>query len=167
MKYFIPAVLLLTIVVSALKRVSVYDGFIAGAKESIKLTVSILPYLIGIFVMCEIFYRSGLSDKVCALLEKPFAAIGIPKEVIELVLIRPLSGSGSLILTERIFSEHGVDTYAARCASVISGCSDTVFYIAAIYLSKSKDKKTYGAVPIALIANFFGGVFACFICRVL
>ena len=167
MKYFIPAVLLLTIIISAIKKVSVYDGFINGAKEALKLSVSVLPYLIGVFIMCEIFYKSGLSEKVCDLLEKPFSIIGIPKEVIELVLIRPLSGSGSLVLTERIFAEQGVDTYAARCASVISGCSDTVFYIAAIYLSRIKDKKTYGAIPIALIANFVGGVFACFICRVL
>ncbi len=167
MIYVIPAILILTIVFSTIKKASVYDGFITGAKEAIDLTVSVLPYLIGVFVMCEIFYQSGLSEKLCSLLEKPFSILGIPREAIELVLIRPISGSGSLVLTEKIFSEHGVDAYASRCASVISGCSDTVFYIVAVYLSKSKDKKSYGAIPIALFSNLIGGIFACFLCRIL
>ena len=167
MIYIIPVVLLLTVVFATIKKSSVYDGFIEGAKEAVNLVLSVLPYLIGIFIMCEVFFQSGLSGRVCDLLEKPFSMIGIPREVIELVLIRPLSGSGSLVLTEKIFSEHGVDGYAARCASVISGCSDTVFYIVAVYLSKSKDKKSHGAILIALFSNFIGGVFACFLCKIL
>ena len=167
MNYLIPLILLATLLAAAIKKIPVYDGFITGAKEALRLTVSVLPYLICIFVMCEVFYQSGLSIKVCDLLEKPFSYLGIPREVIELVLIRPLSGSGSLVLTEKIFARYGVDGYAARCASVISGCSDTVFYIAAIYLTNVKDKRTYGAVPIALIANFFGGIVACLLCRIL
>ena len=167
MIYVIPAILLLTVVFATIKKTSVYDGFITGAKEAISLTLIVLPYLIGIFVMCEIFYQSGLSERLCALLEKPFSFLGIPREVIELVLIRPLSGSGSLVLTEKIFSEHGADAYVSRCASVISGCSDTVFYIVAVYLSKAKDKKSHGAIPIAIFSNFIGGIFACFLCKIL
>ena len=167
MKYVIPAVVLTTVLFATIKKISVYDGFVEGVKESVKLTLSVLPYLCAIFIMCEIFYESGLSAKATEWLEKPFSLIGIPKEIIELVLIRPLSGSGSLVLTERILTEYGVDSYVARCASVVSGCSDTVFYIVACYLSQSKEKKARGAIPIALFANFCGNVFACFICRFL
>lgn len=167
MKYFIPVVILLSVIVAAIKKISVYDSFIVGVKEAVKLTLSVLPYLIGIFVMCEIFSASGLSDKLVSILEKPFSFLGIPREMIELVLIRPLSGSGSIVYMEKIFSEHGVDSYVSRCASVISGCSDTVFYITGVYLSKSKDKRTYGAIPIALFSNLCGNVFACMICKIL
>lgn len=167
MIYFIPGLLLLTVIAAAVKKISVYDSFIVGAKEAVKLTFSVLPYLMSIFVMVELFSASGLSEKICGALEKPFSALGIPKEVIELVLLRPLSGSGSLILTENILKTYGVDSYVARCGAVISGCSDTVFYIVAVYLSKIKDKKSYGAVPIALFANLCGAIFACFICRFL
>lgn len=167
MKYVIPAVILLSIVVAAIKKISVYDSFVTGVKEAIQLTLSVLPYLIGIFVMCEIFSASGLSDRLVSLLEKPFSVLGISKELIELVLIKPISGSGSIVLTEKIFVEHGVDSYTARCASVISGCSDTVFYIVAVYLSKAKDKRTHGAIPIALFSNLCGNIFACMICKIL
>ena len=167
MKYIIPVVLFLSVVIAAIKKISVYDSFIVGAREAVDLTLSVLPYLVGIFVMVEVFTVSGMSEKVCQLLERPFSFLGIPKEVIELVLLRPLSGSGSLVLTEKIFSEYGADSYAGRCASVVSGCSDTVFYIVAVYLSQAKDKRTHGAIPIALAANFIGNVFACFLCRVL
>lgn len=167
MKYLIPIILIVTILFAAVKKISVYDGFIVGAKEAVKLTLSILPYLIGVFVMVELFSVSGLSEKICLILEKPFSFLGIPKEVIEPVLLRPLSGSGSLVLTEKIFNEYGVDSYIARCAAVISGCSDTVFYIVAVYLSHSEDKRSHGAVPIALFANLCGSIFACFICRIL
>ncbi len=167
MKYVVPVIILVSVVVAALKKISVYDCFIEGAREAVKLTLSVLPYLIGIFVMVEVFSVSGLNQKLCSLLEKPFSFAGIPKEVIEIVLLRPLSGSGSIVLTEKIFSDYGVDSYPARCASVVAGCSDTVFYIVSVYLSQANDKRSYGAIPIALFANFIGNVFACFLCRFL
>lgn len=167
MKYVVPAVILLTVLIAAFKKISVYDSFVTGAKEAVKLTLSVLPYVISVFVMCEIFSASGLSGRLADLLEKPFSFFGIPKEVIELVLIRPISGSGSIVFAEKLFTEYGVDSYVARCAAVISGCSDTVFYIVAVYLTKSEEKKTYGAVPIALFSTLVGNVFACLICRVL
>lgn len=167
MKYVIPAVILITIVIAAFKKVSVYDSFIYGARESFSLIISLLPYLAGIFMLMEVFRESGLSEKISNILAIPFSYFGIPKELTELLILRPLSGSGSLAVVERIFNEYGVDSYVSRCASVIMASNDTVLYISAVYLSTSKDKKCLPAIVISLISSFVGAICACLICKIM
>ncbi len=167
MNYLVPVILLLSVLFAALKKISVYDSFVEGAKEAVRLTLSVLPYLVGIFVMTELFSVSGLAKQLSFCLEPLFSVLGIPSELIELIILRPLSGSGSLVVTEKIFAEYGVDSYVGRCASVLCGSSDTVFYIVSVYLSKSENKKSGAAVPIALFSTFSGTILSCFLCRYL
>ncbi len=167
MNYFIPAVIILTLIVSAIKKVDVYAGFIEGAKEALGLIIGLLPYFIAIFLLIEVFEISGLNEYLSKALVVPLSYLGIPKEVIPLIIIRPISGSGSLGVLENIMVKYGVDSYVGRCASVISGCNDTVFFIVGVYTSSCKDKKTLGATIIALIASFVGVIIGCFICRFL
>jgi len=167
MIYVVPAILILTIVFAMIKKVPVYDSFIDGAKESFALVVSLLPYLAGIFMLLEVLQISGLSVKISAVLGYPFRYIGIPKELCELLFLRPLSGTGSLAVVEKIFAEHGVDSYVARCASVIMASNDTVLYITAVYLSTSKDKTSGLAIPISIFASLVGAVAACLLCKVM
>lgn len=167
MKYVVPAVILFTIVFAVLKKVSVYDGFVDGIKESLSLVVSLLPYLASIFMLLEVFKVSGLSRKLSEFLSVPLSFLGVPKELCELLILRPLSGSGSLAVVEKIFAEHGVDSYVARCASVIMASNDTILYIAAVYLGTSKDKSAGPAIPIALAVTVFGAVISCLLCKIM
>ncbi|MGN1042047.1 MAG: hypothetical protein ACI4SK_01035 [Christensenellales bacterium] len=167
MKYVIPVVIILTLIVAVIKKASVYDSFIIGIRESLSLVISLLPYLTSIFMLMEIFRVSGLSVKLTELLATPLSFLGIPKELCELLILRPLSGSGSLAVVENIFTEYGVDSYVARCASVIMASNDTIFYIAAVYLSTSKDKSCGQAVAISLVCSLFGAISACLLCRFL
>lgn len=167
MNYVIPAILLITVIIAALKRVPVYDGFIYGARESFALIVSLLPYLAAIFMLMEVFRQSGLSDKVSAILATPLSYLGIPKELAELLILRPLSGSGSLAVVEKIFAEYGVDSYIARCASVIMASNDTILYVSAVYLSTSKDKKCLPAIIISIISSLIGAICACLLCKIM
>ena len=165
MKYVIPCLILITLIVAVIKKVSVYDSFIEGAKEAAKLIVSLLPFLTSVFVLIEVFEASGLNVYISKYLGYVFSFFGIPRELSELVIIRPLSGSGSLGVLENILLEYGPDSYVGKCASVVCGASDTVFYIVAVYLSASDDKRAPLAVPISLISSFIGTVAACFLCR--
>lgn len=165
MIYLIPAILLITFIVAAIKRVKVYDSFIIGIKESLTLVISLLPYLASIFMLIEIFRVSGLSQKLTNILAVPFSFLGIPKELIELLILRPLSGTGSLALVETIFTQYGVDSYIARCASVIMASNDTILYIVAVYFSAAKDKKSGPAIIISMAASFMGAILTCFLCR--
>lgn len=163
--YVVPAVLLATFIAAAVKRIKVYESFLKGIQESLALVIQLLPYLASIFMLIEIFRISGLSKILSDFLAVPFSYLGIPKELIELLILRPLSGTGSLALVETIFTQYGVDSYIARCASVIMASNDTIFYVVAVYFSAAKDKKSGAAIPISIISSFLGAVLTCFLCR--
>jgi spore maturation protein B len=163
--YLVPIILLATFVVAVIKKIKIYDSFIIGIRESLALVINLLPYLASIFMLIEIFKVSGLSVKLTNLLATPLSYLGIPKELIELLILRPLSGSGSLALVETIFTEYGVDSYVARSASVIMASNDTILYVVAVYLSASKDKKSGAAIIISIFASLMGAILTCFLCR--
>lgn len=165
--YFIPVIFLIVFIISIIKKAKPYDTFTAGVKSAIPFAVNIFPYLVSIFVMTELFEASGLSDIFSNLLSPVLSFFGIPSELTKLVLIKPFSGSGSLALLSEIFSAYGVDGYLSRCACVIYGSSETVFYIAAVYFAGAKTKKLFLPIVISLVASFFSCVFACFICKIL
>lgn len=167
MAYFIPIFFIVILIYSLIKKVKPYDAFTNGAKSAIPFAISIFPYLVSIFVMTELFEASGLSALFTKILSPIFNFLGIPSELTKLVLIKPFSGSGSLALLSEIFSTYGVDSYLSRCACVIYGSSETVFYIAAVYFAGAKTKKLTAPIIISLVASFFSCVFACFICLVM
>ncbi len=167
MQYFIPVFFLLILFYSFYKKVKPYDTFTRGAKGAIPFIINIFPYLVSIFVLTELFEVSGLSNVVSNFLSPVFGFLGIPKELTKLVLIKPFSGSGSLAMLTEIFNTYGVDSYLARCACVIYGSSETVFYIAAVYFAKARTKNLIKPIIISLVASFISCVFACFICLVI
>lgn len=150
-----------------MKKIPVYDSFVEGTKEALNLVVSILPYLATILLSIELMRISGLSAMLGKAVSPIFGLLGIPSQLCELLILRPLSGSGSLSLLETIYKEYGVDSYISRCASVIMGCSDTILYVVAVYFSTSKDKKSGLAIPISVFATFIGSIVSCAICRFL
>ena len=165
--YFIPVIFIAIFLYSILKKVKLYDAFTEGAKSAIPFAINIFPYLASIFVLTELFETSGLSDLISNFLSPVFSILGIPRELTKLVLIKPFSGSGSLAVLSEIYSNFGVDSYIARCASVIYGSSETVFYIAAVYFANAKTKKLTAPILISLFASFCSCVFACFICLII
>ena len=90
-----------------------------------------------------------------------------PPQLTQLVVIRPLSGNGSIAVLQTLMDEYGADSYIVRCGSVIVGASETTFYVATIYFSTVKEKKLRYAVPVCLIASLAGAVAACALCRVI
>lgn len=165
--YILPALIAVLLIYSVFKRVSVYDCFVEGSKEAAKTAAGVFPYISAIFICIQLFRASGLSAIVVGLLSKPLSLLGIPPELAELLILRPLSGSGSLAVLEGIFDEYGVDSFISKCAAVIMGSTETIFYVAAVYLSGCHVKKTRGALPIALVAGFIGSVAACLLCRLI
>ncbi len=165
--YILPLFIVGVIAIGFVRKVSVFDSFATGAKESLKLIWSIFPFLCAILIAVELFSMSGLNvwmSKVCA---PVLRVLGIPEELCELLVIRPLSGNGSIALLENIYKTYGADSYIARCGSVIVGASETVFYIASIYFSTCKVKKLRYAIPVSLFACYAGAIVSCAICRFL
>lgn len=165
MALIIPVIFIAVIVFALIKKVKIYDEFSAGVGEAVNFTLSILPCLAAIFMMCELFESSGLSDKLSQALSPFFGALGIPAELSKLVLIKPFSGSGSLAYLTDIIENYGADSYIARCACVCFGSSETVFYISAVYFAKTKRKRLAMPIVCVLAGIFLSTCAACLLCR--
>ncbi len=167
MNYVVPVLLITVLIYGLIKRVNVYDGFVLGAKKSFDLSLSIFPYLAATFIMVNCLRASGLDIYLVRFLAPPFQLVGVPTEVVQLMLLRPFTGSGSLAVLADVYKQYGVDSYVGRCASCIFGSSETVFYVASVYFAGTKVKRTGFAIPIALFCNLVGGIAACLLCRVM
>ena len=159
--YIVPIIFLTVLLLSVIKKQDAYNGFIDGSKNAIGLTCNVFPYLITVMVAIELFKASGIAYILSDFLSPVFKFIGIPSELTELMIMRPVSGAGSMAVLEDIFTTYGPDSFVGKCASVIYGSSETVFYISAVYFSGVNGKAKGYAVPIALVCTFIGYIIGC------
>ncbi len=165
--YILPILFILLILYCICKRINTYDTFVKGASGAIKLVIDIFPFIASIMIAVALLRASGITDWLTEILSPIFTALGVPPELTELVLLRPFTGSGSYALLEDVLSTYGADSYISRCACVIMGCSETIFYVATIYLSKTKVKRLFYAIPVALLCSIIGTILACLLCKVM
>lgn len=166
-KYILPILIILILLYGIVKKKNIYNAFVVGSSSAFDLVLTSLPYIVAIFVAVEIFNISGLSVMFADFVSPFFEFCGIPKELSQLVILKNFTGCGSLALLEDIFATYGVDSYIARAGCCIAGCSEAIFYITAVYFSKTKVTKFRYAIPVGVVANFLGAVFSCWICRVI
>lgn len=159
-----PAIILLIITYSFIEKNNVFDLFVDGAKEGIKIVYNIFPTLLGLFISIGVLRASGILDLIINLISPIIELFNFPKEIMPLALLRPISGSASMAVATDIMKTYGVDTQIGKIASVIMGSTETTLYIIAIYSSCVKIKNTRGIIIPALIADFMGMVVATIIC---
>lgn len=167
MQYVIPLIFIAVIALAAIKKVNVFSAFSRGAGEAVSFVYNLLPLLACTFIMCRLFEASHLSDILAKALSPLFKLLGIPTELTKLILIKPFSGSGSLAYLTDILKEYGADSYIGRCACVLYGSSETVFYISVVYFSKCSKKKRLFPIMIILFSTLVSTVFACLLCRIM
>lgn len=165
--YILPILFILLFIYCIYKRLNTYDNFVKGAKGAIKLVVDIFPFIASIMIAVALLRVSGITSWLTQILSPIFNVLGVPSELTELVLLRPFTGSGSYALLEDVLVTYGADSYISRCACVIMGCSETIFYVATVYFSQTKVKKLLYAIPVALICSIVGTILACLLCRIM
>lgn len=163
----IPILLFIIPIFGLIKKVKVYETFVEGAKEGFQVAVRIIPFLVAILVAIGMFRASGAMDFFVYLLTPLTNLIGMPAEVLPAALMRPLSGSGSLGIITELLKAHGPDSFIGRMASTIYGCSETTFYVVAVYFGAVQIKKIRSAIWVGLIADLAGILGTVFICRYL
>ena len=109
--YILPIIILITFIYSY-KKINIYDEFIEGSSESFKIVLNIFPNLLAMFLAVNIFINSGLLDYIVKIF--PF-----PHEEIMMILLRPMSGSTSLVLLDNIYSKYGPDSRIGVLSSII------------------------------------------------
>ena len=164
--YIIPAFIIFILIYSLIKKINAYDSFVDGARHAVDLCINTFPYLVAIFSIVELLQASGLSNLISYIASPIFNVFGIPSELTEFLIIRPFTGSGSIGMLSKIFSLYGPDSYISKCACVIMSCSETTFYVVAVYFSTTKIKKLRYTIPVCLLSAFIGSILACSLCKI-
>ena len=124
-------------------------------------------YLIAIIMVAVAMFRaSGAIDILQNLLKPVLDFFKIPVETLILMITRSLSGSATLGVLSDIVNQTGANSYATKLAAVITGSSETTFYVAAVYFGAVGIKKFRHALLAGILADIAGLVAAIWICSI-
>lgn len=163
----VPMVILLIIVYGLLEKNKVFDTFIDGAKEGIEIVVGIFPTLIGLFIAIGVLRSSGVLDLIISLIGPITDIFNIPREIMPLAMLRPISGSASMAVATDIMKNYGTDSLIGLITSTLMGSTETTLYTIAIYTSIVKIKKTRFVLAAALIGDLVGTITSVGIWRIM
>ena len=148
-QYIIPSITLFVIIYALIKKVDIYNEFLEGVKEGLDLSLSIFPSMFAMIISITVFTKSNLLNDLITHITIPL----IPKEILPLTLLRPVSSSSSLMLLNNILSTAGPDSLVGKIASIITGSTDTTIYIIGLYYSSIKIKHIRHSLIVGLLAD--------------
>ena len=135
------------------KKINIYDSFLLGVKDGLKICYNIFPAILAMIFAVNLFLN---SDVLSFLLAPITRIINIPKEILPMAKLRPISGTASMSIMTNIFAIYGPDSYAGRLASILQGCTDTTIYVIALYYSSIKVSKIRYTLIVGLLADLAG-----------
>ena len=148
-QYIIPSITLFVIIYALIKKVDIYNEFLEGVKEGLDLSLYIFPSMFDMIISITVFTKSNLLNDLITHITIPL----IPKEILPLTLLRPVSSSSSLMLLNNILSTAGPDSLVGKIASIITGSTDTTIYIIGLYYSSIKIKHIRHSLIVGLLAD--------------
>ena len=160
----ISSIIIVTIIISFLllglrKKLPLYETFVEGAKEGFEISIKIIPYLIAILVAIGMFRSSGTLNYVTDGIGFIVASFGFNTDFVEalpVALLKPLSGGAAKGMMVETVKTFGPDSFTGRLASILRGCTETTFYILAVYFGSVNIRKTRYALTVGLIADAVG-----------
>ncbi len=156
--YIVPVLICSILFYGLVKGVPVFDLFLEGARDGLMVAVKIVPALVALMTAVSMFRASGALDVLSYALRPVAYIMGLPPEVMPLAILRPISGSGGLILFKDLLTQHGPDSFIGRVASVMEGSTETTFYTIAVYYGAVGISKSRHTLPAALTADIAGFV---------
>ncbi|MCD8095339.1 MAG: spore maturation protein [Ruminococcus sp.] len=166
MNIVMPLIILVVLKTALIKKVDIVSAFCEGARENLITAFELCPTLILLMTAIGMFTSSGASDGLSSLLEPLTSFLGFPSECTALMLVRPISGSGSLAVLENILSSNPADSFASRTACVMMGATETTLYTIAIYFAAVSVKPQIRVFISSFSADFAGLLFASIITKI-
>ena len=163
--YIIPVFICLILASCIKKRVPVYDTVVKGADDGLKTLTRILPTMVVILTAVSMLRESGALEFFIKYTGPLFEKAGIPAEVVSMVLLRPVSGSGAFGLLADNITTYGPDSRVGMLSSVIMGSTETTFYTLAVYFGSAGMKDVKRVLPCALIGDAVCVITACLLIR--
>ncbi len=154
----IPVLIFFIVGYGITSRVKVYEAFLKGARDGLKIVVDIVPTLIGLLVAVGMLRSSGFFDMLGNLLAPATEAVGLPAQLMPLLIVKLFSSSAATGLVLDVFRTSGPDSYAGLLTSILMSCTETVFYTMSVYFLAAKVTKTRYTLTGALLATLAGTV---------
>lgn len=156
----IPLIILAILICGLIKKTDIISTFCEGAKENLLLALELCPTLILLMTAVSMFTESGAADMISRLVQPVFEVLGFPKECSSLMLVRPVSGSASLSVLDKLLAELSPNSFPARTASVMMGATETTLYTIAVYYSAVGKKPDWRIFASSFAADIAGFIFA-------
>lgn len=164
--WIIPLIILFILLIASWKKVPTYELFVEGGKEGIDISLSILPFLLGMLVSIAILESSGALDAFVALFTPILSVIGVPADIVPLAIVKPISGTASLGMMTELTKSYGPDSFIGRLAATMQGSTDTTLYVLTVYFGAIGIKKIRYALKVGLLADIFSVIGAIIIVKI-
>ena len=146
---------IIIIICAIITKVNLFNSFTKGVKESYKSLFNLYPTILFFILGINIFLNSGIIELLEAFCER----LKIIPEIFIQLILRPLSGSSSLLMMINVFNKYGADSFLGKLSSVIQASSDTTIYIILLYFSTLGIKKIGKCLLLCLLCNLL--IFGC------
>lgn len=161
--WIIPSIMIGIIIYGLLHKINVFEAFIEGAADGLKIVVDILPTLIGLLVAVGMLRTSGALDGIARLIAPLISWSNFPPQLIPVILMRSFSSSAAIGLIIDLFKIYGPDSFIGRVVSIMFGCTETIFYTMSVYFMIIKVKKSRYTLPGAALSMLSGVIAAYFL----
>lgn len=162
----IPLMILGIILYGIFKKEKVYELFLEGVGDGLKVVLHIFPTMLAILLAIQIFKFSGGMEILIKLLTPVSNLFSIPTEIVPIGIMRSVSGGASVGLLADILNTYGADSLIGRIASTVMGSSETTLYVLAVYVAATSVKDTRNILYISLFSDFVAILLAVCFCKI-
>lgn len=161
----VPIILIFLILMFAFKnKISIFSSFLSGASDGINCVISILPIMVALVTSVEMMKSSGLVDVITNLFSSITSFLNFPPECIPLVIMKPISGSGSNAILYSLLNKYGSESRIGEIASVVACSSEAIVYIVSTYCGAVRIRDTKRIIIYSIVSFIFSVVCASLIC---
>lgn len=148
----IPLVIFLIVLYGCIKKTAVYEDFIDGAFDGMKIVAELVPTLIGLFMAVRILNDSGALTIITTALKPLSSLLNTPDCVIPVIITKLFSSGSATSLMLNIFANDGPDSLPGFTSAIILSCTESLFYTISVYLMAAKVTKSRYIIPCALLS---------------
>ena len=158
--FMIPVLILYILGYGLIAKRNIYNDFLEGAEEGLKIVRRLVPTLIGLMTAVGVLRASGFLELLGNILSKASGTFGIAPELFPLGLVSLFSSSAATGLLLDIFKQFGTDSPTGLMAALMLSATESVFYCMSVYFGSVGVQKARYTLPGALLASFAGMVAA-------
>ena len=160
-----PIILIFSILLFAINnKIQIFDSFINGAREGIECIFSILPILVSLVTSIEMLKASGVIELITTLISPLTSTIRFPSQCVPLILMKPISGSGSNAILYSLLKSYGSESKIGNMSSLVAGSNEAILYIVSTYCGAVKIKDTKKIIFYAFLSFISSVICAFLIC---